>query len=45
LPLLDPSLFEPVFGPFRGRKVGFVPLSGNVGDRLIDTAAEELMQP
>lgn len=44
LSLLDIRHFEPVFSPFRGRRVGFVPLSGNVGDRLIDAAAEELMQ-
>jgi hypothetical protein len=44
LPVLSPALFEPVFSPFIGRKVGFLPLDGNVGDRLIDAAAEQLMR-
>lgn len=41
--LLDLALFEPLFVPFRGKRIGLVTLSGNVGDRLIDTAAEQLL--
>ncbi len=42
--LVDHALFEPVFAPLAGKSVGFVTLDGNVGDRLIDQAAESLMQ-
>lgn len=42
--LVDRSAFAPVFEPFRGRKVGYMPMPGNVGDRLIDEAAFQLMR-
>jgi len=44
LSLLDLKFFEIVFGPFEGRRLGLVRLDGNVGDQLIDIAAEQLLR-
>ena len=41
--LLDSRHFESVFAPFRDRRVGVVRMYGNVGDRLIDWATEQLL--
>lgn len=44
MPLLETSLFEVLFLPLRGKRVGFVPLDGNVGDRLNHAATEQLFE-
>ncbi len=40
--LLSASHFKHVFTPLQGKRVGFVKMYGNVGDRLIDWATEQL---
>lgn len=43
-PLLGLSLFEPVFKDFKGKKIGFVSMAGNVGDWLIEKSAIQLLE-
>jgi hypothetical protein len=40
--LLDADLYRSVFEPLVGRRITYVPLPGNWGDRLIDIGAHEL---
>lgn len=40
--LLPLDEFAPVFGPFRGRRIGFLRMYGNAGDRLLDAATHRL---
>lgn len=42
--LLPLEEFEPIFQPLAGQRVGMVDSVGNPGDRLLDTAARQLMQ-
>lgn len=42
--LLPFSAFENIFEPFRGRRLGYVRLAGNVGDGLIEAAAFQMMR-
>ncbi len=42
--LLPLSAFAPIFEPLRGRRVGYIPTPGNVGDALIEAAAFQLMR-
>lgn len=42
--LLPFSAFGEIFEPFRGRRIGYVRLPGNVGDRLIEAAAFQMMR-
>lgn len=42
--LLPFSAFAKIFEPFRGRRIGYVRLQGNVGDSLIETAAFQMMR-
>ena len=43
MPLIPASEYKNIFDPLSGKKVGFVALDGNVGDRLADLAAEKLL--
>ena len=43
MPLVPASEYNPIFEPLSGKKIGFVALDGNVGDRLADLAAEKLL--
>ena len=41
--LLDPQMYEPVFAPLRGKKIGYVRnASGNVGDTIQERAVFQL---
>ena len=40
--LLDIKLFEPIFDPLRGLRVGIVDGIGNIGDQLLYLAARQL---
>lgn len=42
--LLPFSAFVKIFEPLRGRRIGYVRLQGNVGDRLIEAAAFQMMR-
>ncbi len=42
--LLPFSAFGEIFEPLRGRRIGYVRLPGNVGDRLIEAAAFQMMR-
>ncbi len=42
MPLVDHAAFGEVVEHFRGLRIGFLPLPGNVGDRLIDLGARQL---
>jgi len=42
--LLPFSAFWEIFEPLRGRRIGYVRLPGNVGDRLIEAAAFQRMR-
>ena len=41
--LMPISAYEHVFSDFEGKTVGFVPLSGNLGDQLIHAGAAQLL--
>ncbi|MEZ6089747.1 MAG: polysaccharide pyruvyl transferase family protein [Pirellulaceae bacterium] len=41
--LVDPERFAPIFDRLHGKRVGFYPLSGNVGDSLIELATIQLL--
>lgn len=45
-PLLPPVCAAPIFAPLVGRRVGLIhsPATGNVGDRMIEAAAEQLLR-
>ena len=43
-PLLGREKFEAIFKDFDGKKIGFVGLVGNVGDRLIEDSAVQLFK-
>ena len=43
-PLLPLHCFEPVFLPFKNKKIGFVLGFGNVGDYLIEDSARQLFK-
>jgi exopolysaccharide biosynthesis predicted pyruvyltransferase EpsI len=40
--LIAPELFAPAFEPLRGKRIAYVSLPGNWGDRLIDQGAFEM---
>jgi len=40
--LLTANSFEPIFAPLLGRRVGYVPTTGGVGDMLVEMAALQL---
>jgi exopolysaccharide biosynthesis predicted pyruvyltransferase EpsI len=44
MPLLPFSAFGKVFEPFRGHRVGYIRLRGNVGDSLIEAAAFQMLR-